>query len=72
MWNVEGLRRIEYPDYPLDAMRESLINSIIHRDYSVMGSEVHIDIYDDRIEITSPGGMYDSRPIQELIWCSRN
>jgi predicted HTH transcriptional regulator len=64
MWEVKKLLRLEYPDYPQEAMREALINAIIHRNYSVMGSEVHIDIYDDRIEITSPGGMYDSKPIQ--------
>ena len=66
MWNVEGLLRKEYPDYPKEALREALINAIIHRDYSVIGSEVHIDILDDRIEITSPGGMYNNKPIQEL------
>jgi ATP-dependent DNA helicase RecG len=31
----------------------------VHRDYLDMGSEVHIDIFDDRLEIYSPGGMYD-------------
>lgn len=66
MWDKPGLTRIEMPDYPLEAMTEALTNAIIHRDYSVIGSEVHIDIYDDRIEITSPGGMYDSKPIQDL------
>jgi|GEM_PF-3931159 len=66
MWRKSGMRRVEYPDYPQEALREALVNAIIHRDYSVMGSEVHIDIYDDRIEIISPGGMYDNKPIQEL------
>jgi len=66
MWHKPGLTRVEMPDYPLEAMTEAITNAIIHRDYSIMGSEVHIDIYDDRIEITSPGGMYDSKPIQEL------
>jgi predicted HTH transcriptional regulator len=61
MWKRSGMLRVEYPDYPQEALREALINALIHRDYSIMGSEVHIDIYDDRIEITSPGGMYDRR-----------
>jgi predicted HTH transcriptional regulator len=66
MWNKPGLIRIEMPDYPTEALTEALTNAIIHRSYILPGTEVHIDIYDNRIEITSPGGMYDSKPIQEL------
>ncbi len=40
--------------------------AIIHRDYMQMGSEVHIDMYDDRLEVYSPGGMMDGRLIQQL------
>ena len=36
------------------------------RDYPDLGSEVHIDIFDDRMEIYSPGGMYDGSLVQEL------
>ena len=35
-----------------------MVNHFIHRDYTVMGGEVHLDIYDDRLTVTSPGGMY--------------
>lgn len=45
---------------------EVLVNAIVHRDYMVAGSEVHLDIYDNRIEVVSPGGMYDGTRIQEL------
>jgi len=38
---------------------ERAVLDFIHRDYTVMGSEVHLDIYDDRLTITSPGGMYN-------------
>lgn len=38
---------------------------LIHRDYTVMGGEVHIDIYDDRIELVSPGAMLDGTQIQD-------
>ncbi len=44
---------------------EALVNALIHRDYLILGSEVHIDIYDDRLTITSPGGMADGTRIQE-------
>ena len=40
-------------------------NSLIHRDYIVMGAEIHIDMCDNRLEITSPGGMYKGRAVQE-------
>ncbi|WP_265493239.1 ATP-binding protein [Mycoplasma mycoides] len=42
-----------------------MVNALIHRDYSIVGSEIHIDIYDDRLEIHSPGGMYNGEFIQE-------
>ena len=43
-----------------------MVNHFIHRDYTVMGSEVHLNIYDDRLAITSPGGMYNGMLIQYL------
>ena len=42
-----------------------MLTSAIHRDYLILGSEVHIDIYDDRLTIYSPGGMPDGTRIQE-------
>ena len=66
MWKKGPVYRIEYPEYPERAVQEALVNALIHRDYSVVGSEVHVDIYDDRLEIYSPGGMYDGTFIQEL------
>ena len=47
-------------------MLECLVNALIHRDYMITGSEVHIDIFDDRMEIHSPGGMMDGSRVQEL------
>lgn len=57
--------RVELPDYPENCVQEGLVNALVHRSYLELGSEVHIDIYDDRMEIYSPGGMYESRPVQE-------
>lgn len=59
MWRKESDRRVEYPEYPERSIFEGLVNGLVHRDYLDMGSEVHIDIFDDRLEIYSPGGMYD-------------
>lgn len=66
MWRKGPVYRIEYPEYPERAVQEALVNALIHRDYSVIGSEVHVDIYDDRLEIYSPGGMYDGTFIQDI------
>ena len=56
-WRKVGDGRIEMPDYPDRAVLEGVVNALIHRNYMEIGSEVHIDIFDDRIEIYSPGGM---------------
>ncbi|MGM9694729.1 MAG: ATP-binding protein [Alloprevotella sp.] len=65
-WWKENDYREELPDYPERAVTEAITNAIIHRDYMQMGSEIHIDMYDDRLEIYSPGGMVDGRLIQQL------
>ena len=57
--------RIDKPDYAHRAVTEALVNALIHRDYIVMGKEIHIDMYDDRVEIQSPGGMFDGKAIQD-------
>ena len=47
--------RKELRSYPKDSLREALVNAIAHRDYAISGSQVDVDIYDDRVDITSPG-----------------
>ena len=54
------------PEYAERAVLEAMVNHFIHRDYTVMGGEVHLDIYDDRLAVTSPGGMYNGLLIQNL------
>ena len=61
----EARYRIDKPDYAERAVTEAVVNALIHRDYIVMGSEIHIDMFDDRVEIVSPGGMFEGAPIQE-------
>ena len=65
-WWKESEYREELPDYPERAVTEVICNAIIHRDYLELGSEIHIDMYDDRMEVYSPGGMFDGRLIQQL------
>lgn len=52
----DGLRRIDYADYPEEALREALLNAVVHRDYDYSGSII-INIYDDRMEFISLGGL---------------
>lgn len=65
-WKKTGSGRVEMPDYPEQAVHETLVNALIHRDYTEIGSEVHIDMFDDRLEIYSPGGMPDGSVVQQL------
>lgn len=53
-------------EYPLAAIREAVINAVVHRDYSQTGSDIKIAIYDDMLEITSPGTLPDTLSIEEL------
>lgn len=57
--------RIEMPDFPERAVLEGIVNALIHRNFLEIGSEVHIDLFDDRLEIYSPGGMYDGSKVQD-------
>lgn len=65
-WEKLPNGRMNKPEYAERALLEAFVNHFIHRDYTVMGGEVHLDIYDDRISITSPGGMYNGLLIQDL------
>ncbi|WP_052292964.1 ATP-binding protein [Desulfofarcimen acetoxidans] len=65
-WKKTGTGRIEMPDYPSEAVHEALVNALVHRNYMIQGSEIHVDMYDDRLEIVSPGGMPDGKRIQDL------
>lgn len=65
-WEKLPNGRKNKPEYAERAVLEAMVNHLIHRDYTVIGGEVHLDIYDDRIAITSPGGMYSGQKVQDL------
>ena len=64
MWKETSDSRLEMPDYCERSFFEGLVNALIHRDYLILGSEVHIDMFDDRLTIYSPGGMPDGTLVQ--------
>ncbi len=53
---IKGLQRTDTYELPEDALREALINAVIHRDYTNQGRDIKVGIYDDIINIVSPGG----------------
>ena len=65
-WEKLPNGRKNKPEYAERAVLEACVNHFIHRDYTVMGGEVHLDIYDDRIVVTSPGGMYSGQQVQDV------
>lgn len=66
MWKKTSNSSIEMSEYVDRSFSEALVNALVHRDYLISGSEIHIDIFDDRLEIYSPGGMPDGRVIQNI------
>ena len=56
-WKKTPNSRINLRCYSERAITEALVNALVHRSYLDLGSEVHIDMYDDRVDIISPGSM---------------
>jgi ATP-dependent DNA helicase RecG len=52
---ADGARREEQWEYPEEAVREAIVNALVHRDYLLSGTDVELSLYEDRLEILSPG-----------------
>jgi ATP-dependent DNA helicase RecG len=65
---VTGLFRQDIPEYPRAGVREALVNAVAHRDYSsaARGSHVQVKLFNDRLEIASPGGLYGNVTVDTL------
>jgi ATP-dependent DNA helicase RecG len=64
---VVGLKREEQPEYPSFSVREALVNAIAHRDYRLSGRRVEIRMYEDRLEVISPGGLPGYITIDNIV-----
>ncbi len=53
--SLENTRRIDRWEYPESVVREAVVNALVHRDYSVAGTDITLTIFSDRLEIVSPG-----------------
>ncbi len=65
-YRIEGLRREDVPEYPMKALREAITNAVMHRDWFMDGANVFVEIYTDRIEISSPGGLPKGMKFSDL------
>ena len=65
-WHKGKSFRTDKPAYNEDAIHEILVNALIHRDYTMLGSEIHVDIFDDRMEVYNPGGMFNGLLLENI------
>jgi len=63
---INGLKREDKEEYPTVVMREAIVNSLVHRNYSISGSKIRVFMYDDRIEFRSPGRLPNTVTIEKM------
>lgn len=65
---VEGVAGIDDLEIPEEVLREAVTNAVTHRDYSELakGVQVSVDVYPDRVEVSSPGGFYGTRSVENV------
>ena len=62
----DGGRRIERWDYPIEAVREAIVNAIAHRDYTIAVTDIELSIYSNRLEIVSPGRLPNTVTVDKM------
>jgi len=63
---IRGLNREDIYEIPLEVLREALVNALMHRDYSITGTQISVEVYDDRVEIVNPGGLLKGLSVRDL------
>ena len=61
-------KRVDLPQYPMDAVREAILNALVHRDYSMYTENmpIQLNLYEDRLEVINPGGLYGRLTVDQL------
>ncbi len=65
-YRIEGLRRQNVPEYPMEAVREAVTNAVMHRDWFFDGANVFVEVYADRIKVISPGSLPKGLSLADL------
>jgi ATP-dependent DNA helicase RecG len=65
-YRIERLQRENITEYPMKALREAITNAVMHRDWFIEGANVFVEIYTDRIEVVSPGGLPKGMTLSDL------
>jgi ATP-dependent DNA helicase RecG len=63
---LEGGRRIRKTAFPMEAVRESIVNAVAHRDYTITVTDIEISLYADRLEVISPGRLPNTVTIEKM------
>lgn len=63
---IENLKRVEKEEYPSLVLREAMVNALVHRNYSILGSKVRILMFENRIEFHSPGRLPNTVTIEKM------
>ncbi len=66
LYLINSLRRQEISEYPMQALREAITNAVMHRDWFIEGANIFLEIFSDRIKISSPGGLPKGMVFKDL------
>lgn len=63
---LDGPRRVDGWEFPEAVVREAIVNALVHRDYSIAGTDVAVTIYSDRMEVESPGKLPNTVTVERM------
>lgn len=64
---IADFKREEKPEYPLPAVREAIVNAVAHRDYQIRGEEIRVLLFNDRIDVYSPGRLPGHITVENIV-----